>query len=142
MDTNGRRRPGPEGKPVPGDSNASQPSYAEIAEIKAVLESMQAKGYSEQSNSDSDRGLDKFVLQPYHPDWQDARSRGRLIILATSLLGAIVILGAVLLVTDSILGKNPSALIDYLKYTINLVQAVVLLALGYFFGSRGKKAKN
>lgn len=81
------------------------------------------------------------MLLPYDPAYLDARSRGRIAILFTAFFGATVILGAAFLAVDSLLGKDASSLMDYLKYTINLMETVVLLAVGYFFGSRRASSK-
>jgi hypothetical protein len=145
MTSDGKYSPGQvNGKPRPGsDSKLSQNAQRNTAEPTA--DEISIEDYlTRQSHSPSGRGqLEKPLLQPYNVAFLDARSRGRIAILITVFFGATIILGAAFLVTDSLLGKNPAALIDYLKYTINLIETIVLLAVGYLFGARsaGKKLK-
>lgn len=136
MDSNGKYSPGPvNGKPRLGSARkVSQDAHMEMTGV--AVDEILADDYSEQPNYASHRGLDKPVLQAYDPAFLDARSRGRIAILFIVSFCATVILGATFLAVDSLLGKNSSALIDYLKYTINLMETTVLLAVGYFFGSR------
>lgn len=136
MNNDGKYSPGPvNGKPRSGSaSKLSQNARAEMTGL--AIDEILADDYSEQPNCASHRGLDKPVLQAYNPAFLDARSRGRVAILFVVFFCATVILGAAFLTVDSLLGKNSSALIDYLKYTINLMETIVLLAAGYYFGSR------
>jgi hypothetical protein len=136
MNNDGKYSPGPvNGKPRPGSARKlSRDAHAEMTAL--AVDEVLADDYSEQPNDASHRGLDKPVLQAYDPAFIDARSRGRIAIVFIVFFCATVILGATFLTVDSLLGKNSSSLIDYLKYTINLMETIVLLAVGYFFGSR------